>query len=130
MRLRRLDALIVRNVPNVRLSVGCQCWLTMLPSTPSLVDRGTGLAPLRCEYLRREGSMRGIDSGATTIFRGKSHHARTSDAGDARAPRSRDRLESQILHAGDAETRVFMRVLYEDVLARINVLGEGDDSER
>ena len=32
--------------------------------------------------------------------------------------------------AGDAETRVFMKVLYEDVLARINVLGEGDDSER
>jgi hypothetical protein len=32
--------------------------------------------------------------------------------------------------AGDAETRVFMRVLYEDVLARINVLGEGYDSER
>jgi hypothetical protein len=32
--------------------------------------------------------------------------------------------------AGDAETRVFMRVLYEDVLARINVLGEGHDSER
>lgn len=32
--------------------------------------------------------------------------------------------------AGNAETRVFMRVLYEDGLARINVLGEGDDSER
>jgi len=32
--------------------------------------------------------------------------------------------------AGDAETRVFMRVLYEDVLARINVLGEGHDSGR
>ena len=32
--------------------------------------------------------------------------------------------------AGNAETRVFMKVLYEDVLARINVLGEGDDSER
>ena len=31
--------------------------------------------------------------------------------------------------AGDAETRVFMRVLYEDVLARINVIGEGYDSE-
>jgi hypothetical protein len=34
------------------------------------------------------------------------------------------------VEAGDAETRVFMRVLYEDVLARINVLGEGYDSER
>jgi len=32
--------------------------------------------------------------------------------------------------AGNAETRVFMRVLYEDGLARINVLGEGYDSER
>jgi len=32
--------------------------------------------------------------------------------------------------AGDAETRVFMRVLYEDVLARIKAIGEGYDSER
>jgi hypothetical protein len=33
-------------------------------------------------------------------------------------------------HGGAAETRVFMSVLYEDVLARIKALGEGDDPKR
>ena len=32
--------------------------------------------------------------------------------------------------AGDAEPRVFIRVLCEDVLARIKAIGEGYDSER
>jgi hypothetical protein len=32
--------------------------------------------------------------------------------------------------AADDETRVFMRILHEDALARIEAIGEGDDAER
>lgn len=33
-------------------------------------------------------------------------------------------------NTGDSETRVFMRVLFEDVLVRIKALGEGHDPAR
>jgi predicted nucleic acid-binding Zn-ribbon protein len=34
------------------------------------------------------------------------------------------------MKAADDETRVFMRILYEDVLSRLEVIGEGDGPDR
>jgi predicted nucleic acid-binding Zn-ribbon protein len=34
------------------------------------------------------------------------------------------------MKAADDETRVFMRILYEDVLSRLEVIGEGDGTDR
>jgi hypothetical protein len=33
------------------------------------------------------------------------------------------------LKTGDEETRAFMRILHEDVLSRLEVIGEGDGSD-
>jgi hypothetical protein len=119
----------------------------MLLSSPSLEDRGTALALLLCERLRREGAReenkgvqpRSFEEGLTTLepqmleVRELPDHVTTveSQLVQLRQETSseffamRDKLKSDV-----DETQAFTKVLYEDVLARLKVIGEGNDSAR
>jgi hypothetical protein len=71
---------------------------------------------------RQMQEMRGLPERVTNL---ESQILRLRDETSSEVSAIRDQLK-----ADTEETRTFMRVLYEDVLARLEVIGEGNGSDR